>query len=180
MNTKALILLSLAVFSWGNLSQACPCVDKQTLAINKTFHENAIKVENAVLSRLQNQNLINLVSDSLGEDQAKLIEIQNLSINNGIPYEYTSLSQGFNARTDAELNKLKGIPAGPALDQEYATFRASELQRLLTAFDTYFVLDVTTPALKAWVPQERGVIASNFSESDQIEAQVKGVKEIQD
>ena len=170
---KALTFLSLALFSWGTFAQACPCVDKQTLAINKTYHENSIKVGNEVLARLQNPDLITQVTAAIQEDQAKITEIQNISINAGIPYEYTDLSQGFNARAAAEANKLKNIPNGPALDQEYANFRAGELQRLLTAFDTYFVLDVTTPTLKVWVPKERNIVAGNYADSNKVEDEVK-------
>src|ERR1700744_3203507 len=122
MNNKTLTFLSFVFVSWGSLSQACPCVDKQTLAINQTYHQASLQVEQSVLSRLQNPDLIALVTQSVIDDQAKLKEIDSLSYNYGIPYEYSDLSKGFTDRGTQAVNAMKNTPAGVDLDTQYITY----------------------------------------------------------
>ena len=165
---KYMLALSSIVFAWGNLSQACPCVDQETLTANELYHGASISVENAVVARLQYSALINMVKDSIVSDQAKIQELERISVNAGIPHKLTALGQGFTDRAKQEITQLEKL-SGSALDVAYITFRAEELQRLLTAFDSYFVIRVTTPTMKAWTPLERKIVARAFDDATVLE-----------
>jgi hypothetical protein len=156
---------SFVLIGWGSLAQACPCVDQETLTINQRYHEAGLLVDNTALTRLQNTQVIALVNASLVEHQAKIKELSAMSVNAGIPYRPTALSQGFTDRATQEITVLSGLN-GSAEDQNYLTFRAGELQRLLTAFDTYFIPQVETPTMKAWTPGERALVSQRFNETN--------------
>jgi hypothetical protein len=164
-NMKSIFtLMTLMALSWGSFAQACPCVDQETLTINQRYHEAGLLVDNAALPRLQSVDLIALVKASIVQHQAKIQELQAMSVNAGIPYRPSDLSQGFTDRGAQEIPVLAAL-SGSALDDAYITFRSGELQRLLTAFDTYFSLEVETPTMKAWVPGERAIISQEYNQS---------------
>jgi len=165
--------MSFALLSLGSFTQAhaCPCADEETLTINQRYHEANLLVDQAVVARLQNPGLITLVKASITLHQSKIAELSAMSINAGIPYKASDISQGFTDRANQDLSVLKNT-SGSALDDAYINFRASELQRLLTAFDTYFITAVTTPTMKAWVPGERALVSQNYNQAIQEQAQL--------
>lgn len=151
-----MMLLGLLSFGTANQTWAgnCPCVDKETLTINQVYHQGSYSLATAELSRLQNPELQAMVKASLVEDQSKIKELSDISVNAGIPLKPSDISDGFTNRSAQEVTALSGV-TGPDLDRAYISFRANELQRLTTAFDTYFIPEVTTPTMKAWVAVER-------------------------
>ncbi|MBC7396540.1 MAG: DUF4142 domain-containing protein [Bdellovibrionales bacterium] len=170
-------LLAILLLSWGSFAQAqghdCPCVDKETLAINQAYHEGALGLDSAVVDRLQNAELIAMVNAASYDHQAKLKELNAISINAGIPFKPSDLSQGFSARASKSAILMKG-QSGDDLDHAYLDFRANELQRLLTAFDTYFITDVTTPTMKAWVKPERARLMEQYNAIRTLQQKIMG------
>jgi len=163
-----MMLLPLLGMVWGSMTQvnaeACPCVDKETLTINLVYHQSDLIVDQVVGPHLQNSEVIALVKDSLVDHDAKIKELNGISINAGIPLKPTDLSQGFVDRAKQALPALSTL-SGSALESAYLNFRADELQRLVTAFDTYFIPEVTTPTMKAWVPLERARLWKEYSDT---------------
>jgi hypothetical protein len=171
MKTK-ISLLSIVLLSWASFAQACPCVDEETLTATLIAHQQSVAVETAVIGRLQNPDLIALVNSTILADQAKIQELQALSVNAGIPYKTGVISQGFQDRATQEIGVLASL-TGTALDHAYLNFRAGELQRLLTAYDTYFVLQVETPTLKVWAPKERILVAKSYTATTSLQARLE-------
>jgi hypothetical protein len=169
-----LVLLSLVLLPWGTLSQAwgqCPCSDKETLSINEAYNKGALAVTQAVLPRLTNPEVIAFAKLSAVEFQATAQELDKLSIDAGIDRKPNGIEQGFIDRSKQALTSLSKV-SGAALDESYMEYASTELLLLLTAFDTYFIPKVTTPAMKAWTAKERPIIFNNLNTAQALHGKV--------
>lgn len=171
-----LVLLSLVLFPWGGLSQAwgqCPCSDKETLSINEAYNKGALAVTQAVLPRLTNAEVISFAKISAVDFQVKAQELNQLSIDAGIDRKPNPIEQGFLDRSKQAVSSFARLN-GAALDEAYMEYLSTELLLLLTAFDTYFIPKVTTPAMKAWTAKERPIVYNNYNSAKSIHGKLLG------
>jgi|GEM_PF-3153124 len=151
----------------------CPCEDKQIVAQLQASSSEQLALANAVLPRLQDERVI-AFAQTVVINQTDFNQRLTKFINDtGIVPNETDLSKAYQDETRQKIAEFK-ILKGSSLDQNYIETEFNDDQKLITAYDTYWILKVLNSDLKTFLEGTRPLIQSHFDEVQSIRTLLKG------
>jgi len=145
----------------------CPCEDKQIVAQLQASSNEQLALANAVLPSLQDERVIAFAQTVVINQTDFNRRLAKFINDTGIVPNETDLSKAYGNETQQKIAEFKTLK-GSSLDRSYIETEFNDDQKLITAYDTYWILKVLNSDLKTFLEGTRPLIQSHFDEVQSI------------